>query len=310
MQVTVPCYAKLNLDLRVLGKRPDGYHELRTIFQTISLHDSLAIEFVPRTRTRIELRSLIQISDNLVARAAEAVVNSLKLKGLIRLELRKQIPIGAGLGGGSSDAAAVLLALPALAGKRIPLAERVRLAESLGSDVPFFLLGGTAIGVGRGTELYPIPDPPTQHALIVSSGIHISTPDAYRLLNRPVAPALTSLRDSPILGEFQTIVWALADRSLDQLPLKNDFEEAVFGTHQELASLLRKLRRLGARPARMTGSGSAVFGIFHTAAEARAAAARFPSGMAFPVRFLSRGQYRNAWRAALGTAANAGGFAP
>jgi len=306
VQVTVPCFAKLNLDLRVLHKRPDNYHELRTIFQTISLKDRLEIEYQPAKRTQIHLSSSIEIEDNVVVRSAKAVLAPLKTTAWVRFVIQKQIPLGAGLAGGSSDAAAVLIALPALAGKHIPLIDLVRLAESLGSDVPFFLNGGTALGLGRGTEVYPLPDLPQLIALVLSPGIHVSTATAYKALNRC---ALTSPAESPILREFQTIAWNLAGSSLDQLPLKNDFEEAVFGIHKELAAQVRKLRKLGAKPALMTGSGSALFGIFETSADARAAASEFPAGAAHIVRFVSRWQYRSHWRRSLGPAAEASCFA-
>jgi 4-diphosphocytidyl-2-C-methyl-D-erythritol kinase len=303
VRVTVPSLAKLNLDLRVLSKRPDGYHELRTIFQTISLKDTLAIEFELKKRTQIELSCSFDIADNLVVRSAKIVLDHLKLKAWVRFVLDKRIPMGAGLGGGSSNAAAVLLALPALAGKRIPMPELVRLAESLGSDVPFFLFGGTALGLGRGTELYPLPDQPPRPAVVVSTGIHVSTAEAYRALNRPVTNALTSSADSPILREFQTITWMPDGSSLAQIPLSNDFEKPVFSIHRELAAVARKLRRLGANPALMTGSGSAVFGVFNTGREAQSAAAQFPAGAAVAVRFVTRRQYRSLWRRALGPAA-------
>lgn len=302
-KVKVPCFGKLNLDLRVLGKRPDGYHEVRTIYQTITLKDTLAIEFSFAKRTQIEIQASEKIEDNLVVRTAKTVLEHLKTTGWVRFSLHKRIPIGAGLGGGSSDAAAVLIALPALAGKQISFAERIRLAESLGSDVAFFLHGGTAVGMGRGTELYPLPDQPPRPVLVVSPGFHVSTAEAYRALNRPATSALTSGSESPMLGEFQTVAWALANSSLDQLPLKNDFEEAVFGVHQGLAALARKLRRLGANPAHMTGSGSALFGVFRTIGQAQAAASHFSSGNAFAARFLSRGRYQSIWRRSLNAAA-------
>ncbi len=300
MQVTVPSFAKLNLDLRVLHKRADGYHELRTIFQTISLKDKLTIDFDFAKRTQIDLSSSVDIPDNVVVRSAKLVLDALKVRARVRFVLDKRIPMGAGLGGGSSNAAAVLLALPALAGKRISYPELVRLAESLGSDVPFFLCGGTALGFGRGTEIYPLPDLPARPVLIVSSGIHVSTPEAYAALGRNVTDPLTSFPESPILREFQTIAWTLDGSSLDQLPLKNDFEKAVFQRHAELPALARKLRRLGARPARMTGSGSALFGVFPTREESQAAASEFRAGTAVSVRFVPRRQYVRDWRRALG----------
>ncbi len=299
MYVTVPSFAKLNLDLRVLSKRPDGFHELRTVFQTISLSDSLEISFEPAKRTSIQIDSSIDIADNLVVRSAALTLDALKLKATVNFKLRKKIPMGAGLGGGSSNAAAVLLALPDLARKRLPPDQLIRLAETLGSDVPFFLLGGTAMALGRGTELYPLPDLPSHHALVVSTGVHVSTAQAYQSLNRDVTNALTSTATSPMLREFQAMAWGLENSRLHQLPLKNDFQEAVFKTYPELAAVARKLRKLGASPALMTGSGSAIFGIFPSSAQTRDAAAAFPPGHAHPVRFLTRSQYQSRFAKAL-----------
>ena len=316
-RVTVPSLAKLNLDLRVLHKRPDGYHELRTIFQTISLRDTLIIDFQPARRSRIELNSSVDIPDNLVLRAAQLVADEWKIRADVRISLKKKIPMGAGLGGGSSNAAAALLALTALAGKQVPFPQLLRLGEQLGSDVPFFFHGGTALGLGRGTELYPLPDQPPRPALVIATGVHVSTAEAYRVLGRQaqgegdshVTNALTSPRKSPILGEFQVITWNLDQPDFTRLRFVNDFEEPVFKTHRSLAAVARKLRRLGARPALMTGSGSAIFGVFETAHEVEAVTRQFPPGTAFPVSFVSRRQYRRLWRRALGPAAAASCFA-
>ena len=306
MTVTVPSLAKLNLDLRVLGKRPDGYHELRTVFQTISLGDSITIGFEFSKRSALHLDSSVDIPDNLVLRAAKLVMDELKIRATVRISLKKKVPMGAGLGGGSSNAASILIALPALAGKRLSLDRTVRFALGLGSDVPFFLYGGTALGVGRGTELYPLADLPPHFALVVSTGVHVSTAEAYRALGRSnVTNALTSTEDLPILGEFQSIAWRLSRSNLHQLPLKNDFEEPVFAIHPELRSAVRKLRRVGARPALMTGSGSAVFGVFPDSTTRDASCSHFPAGTAFPVRFVPRRQYRNLWAKALASAAPA-----
>lgn len=298
----------MNLDLRVLSKRSDGYHDLRTIFQTISLQDSLRIDFDLAKRTRIELDSSVEIADNLVVRAANLVLEHLRVKGWVRFALTKKIPMGAGMGGGSSNAAAVLMALPALAGRPLARENLSALGESLGSDVPFFLHGGTALGLGRGSELYPLPDLPTHSVLVVSTGIHVSTAEAYRGLGREVTNALTSGHESPILREFQAIAWALNSARLEQLPLKNDFEAAVFKAHPELAAVVRKLRRLGGKPAMMTGSGSAVFGVFETAAGAKQAAGAFRGRSVYPARFLNRRRYQALWRRALGSVSEASCF--
>ncbi len=178
----VRSFAKLNLDLRVLGKRPDGYHELRTVFQTISLADTLDIEFIPARRTSIELAGNVDIPNNLVVRAAEALVERAGVRGTIRFELLKRIPMGGGLGGGSSNAAAVLLALPVLAGKAVPLAKLADIGAAMGSDVPFFLMVGQPSAWGGEPSFTPSP----ACAARVSwsrPGIHVSTPEAYAALH-------------------------------------------------------------------------------------------------------------------------------
>lgn len=314
MEVTVPSLAKINLDLRVLHKRTDGYHELRSIFQTISLKDTVTVRFESARRLDLALDSSVDIPDNLVLRAANLVSEELNIKARIRFKLRKLIPMGAGLGGGSSNAAAVLIALPAMAGKQLSVSRLMGLAERLGSDVPFFLLGGTAVGIGRGTELYPLEDQPRRHLLVVSTGIHVSTREAYNRLARKtvassVTTTLTSPVDLPILREFQTIAWTLGRPDLRQIPFANDFEKPVFETHGEISAAVRKLRRAGAKPVLMTGSGSAVFAVFDTAAQVKTAAQSFPPGTAFPSRFVDRRQYRSLWTRALGSAAGASCFA-
>jgi 4-diphosphocytidyl-2-C-methyl-D-erythritol kinase len=305
----VPSFAKVNLDLRVLHKRPDGFHELRTVFQSISLHDTIAIEFERTKRTQLVLNSSVPIENNIILKAARAVLDHLRITATVRFALSKRIPMGAGLGGGSSNAASVLLALPALAGKWVSVSQIHGWAADLGSDVPFFLYGGTALGIGRGTEIYPLPDLAGHNVVVVSSGVHVSTAEAYRALARP-APrnALTSSAAFPILGEFQAVSWALEDRTLRQVPLKNDFESVVFDLHPDLGRLLRKLKRLGANPAMMTGSGSALFGFVSSAVEAKRISGEFPPDSAHPVQFVSRRRYGATWHRALREAAAASVF--
>lgn len=133
----VRALAKLNLVLEILNKRPDGFHNLRTIFQTISLHDTLDVEYTPARKTAVELESNVEIANNLVVRAAEAVLESSNARGRLKFRLQKRIPMGGGLGGGSTNAAAVLLAVPVLTGRQVSLDKLLELAGSLGSDVPF-----------------------------------------------------------------------------------------------------------------------------------------------------------------------------
>ena len=294
--VRVRSLAKINLDLRVLNKRPDGFHELRSIFQTISLADTIELAFTPQRTTRIDLDSDIDIPNNLITRAAEQVLSASHATGHLALRLRKKIPMGGGLGGGSGNAAAILLALPVLTGKPLSLDQRMELASGLGSDVPFFLLGGAALGLGRGTELYPLPEPPARPALIVLPPVQVSTAEAYRNLNRK----LTDEGPSRTIRGFQLLAWELGEREPGGpwQPV-NDFETVVFQQHPQLGSIKGKLLKLGAQPALMSGSGSTLFGIFPNA-QARAHAAAqlrndFANIQVHAVSLVPRSRYRALW---------------
>jgi 4-diphosphocytidyl-2-C-methyl-D-erythritol kinase len=281
----VRALAKLNLDLRVLSRRPDGYHELRTVFQTISLADTLDISFARSRQTAIELKDAAQIADNLVVRAARLAMDAMRVTGRVEMTLAKRIPMGAGLGGGSSDAAAVLLALPALAGRPLPLPTLCDLAQQLGSDVPFFLLGGRAVGIGRGTELFPLTDGVAQPGLVIAPGIHVATAQAYRDLSA----RLTSESEADKARDFQRHAWGLDESGA------NDFEAVVFEREPRLAALKRRLARTGASPAMMTGSGSALFGLFADRAAAARARERFADVQTFPISLVTRNRYRRLW---------------
>lgn len=279
--------AKINLELLVLAQRPDGYHELRTIFHTISLADSIDIAFTPAHRTTIELVDALHLADNLAARAARAAMDAMRLTGRVEMRLKKRIPIGAGLGGGSSDAAAVLLALPVLAGRSLAIDRLRQLGEQLGSDVPFFLLGGAAAGIGRGTELFPLPDGRQLSGVLVSPGIHISTSDAYRLLNS----RLTSESQQNKMVTFQSRVW---DGGVSRTAC-NDFETVVVEQHGIIGAIKKRLLRAGASMALMTGSGSAVFGVFASSAQASEVFRSFRKERVFRFSLVSRARYRAMW---------------
>jgi 4-diphosphocytidyl-2-C-methyl-D-erythritol kinase len=217
-------------------------------------------------------------------------LQTLEIEADVRFSLRKNIPSGAGLGGGSSDAAAVLLALPALAGKVIAPARLAEIAGRLGSDVPFFLHGGTALGLGRGEELYPLPDRAGRFVLLVTPEVHSSTAEAYRDLSE----TLTLIPLQNKLNSFQQEVWQPGNGS----PV-NDFEGVVFARHPELQRMKNDLRRLGSESAAMTGSGSAVFGIFRDRTSLLRASKAFSKEKSFAISFVSSPQYRFAYRRAL-----------
>jgi 4-diphosphocytidyl-2-C-methyl-D-erythritol kinase len=283
----VRALAKINLDLRVLGKRPDGYHELRTVFQTVSLADELELAFEPRPSTEITLEGAGAIPDNLALKAARLCLEELRIGGRLEMSLSKRIPMGAGLGGGSSDAAAVLLALPVLAGGVIPMERLTAIARDLGSDVPFFLLGGRAVGVGRGTELYPLPDAPAGPALLIAPSIHVSTPAAYQSLDR--GELTTELLQNKI-DTFQSHVWGSG-----AVAGVNDFEDVVFREHPSLRTLKQRLIRLGAHSAMMSGSGSSVYGIFDAGTKVDRAIKSLRKENIFPISLVSRARYRASW---------------
>jgi 4-diphosphocytidyl-2-C-methyl-D-erythritol kinase len=287
--------AKINLDLRVLHKRADGFHELRTIFQTISLADTIDIEY-RRGSSKMDLKSNIEIPGNLILKAADLVLRTLRANCQLRIRLTKRIPMGGGLGGGSSNAAAVLLALPVLLKKRLSLEKLMELAAELGSDVPFFLMGGTAIGLGRGTELYPLPDAQKWPGLVLTPEIHSSTAAAYGALKRKVLGE----GSGAIINNFQFVVQSASSPSPDpQSPFANDFEAVVFHQHPQLKSMKGKLLKSGAWRAMMTGSGSALFGLFPSR-ELRDRAVGlfrkdFASDRVYPFTMVNRSRYRALW---------------
>jgi 4-diphosphocytidyl-2-C-methyl-D-erythritol kinase len=298
---TLRSLAKINLDLRVLHKNPDGFHELRTVFQTISLADNIGIEFEKARRTELSIDDPEAIPDNLIVRAARAALEAMGVSARVHFRLIKRIPMGGGLGGGSSNAASVLLALPVLAGRALPLEVSLRIAASLGSDVPFFLLGGTALGMGRGTELYPLADLPPEPLLIVSPGLHIATPEAYKALNR----GLTFTESSSSINDFQSYVRSLIEeRSAGTASAygANDFEAAVSSQYPQLKTIMGKLSKLDAVGVRMTGSGSAVFAIFGSSEERDRARRMLQGDRVFQgfrllaASLVSRASYRRLWR--------------
>lgn len=287
--VELNAYAKVNLGLAVMGRREDGFHELRTVYQSISLADHLEVKLAPGAPAVHLESSGIAVPEgrqNLAVRAAEAVLEELKLKRRVWLRLHKRIPAGSGLGGASSDAAAIIRALLYLSGKALPKDGALSLAASLGSDVPFFLFGGRALGVGRGEEVYPLPEGPRRWCVVVFPGVSSSTPEAYRRLH---APLLTSRRADHNIDLFCSKINGAA---WDQL--ENDFERVVFPTVPELAGVKKTLLRRGARMAALSGSGSAVFGIFSEPRQAREAVQQLqkPGRDVFLARTVSRREFQ------------------
>ena len=299
-EIRIPAYAKVNLRLDVLGKRADGYHELRTIFHTVTLQDTL--QFRPARGNAIELQiqgneqlSQESAEKNLVYRAVDALRRELKIRPGVQILLQKRIPAGRGLGGGSSDAAAALLGYLQFVRKKVESTRLLEIAAALGADVPFFLLGGRALGIGKGDEIYALPDVPKRTLLIVSPReIHVPTPDAYRWLHAPELASLTKFAANHKLFEFCALCW-----STQVERLSNDFEKAVFRRHPRLDRIRRVLLQKGASEALLAGSGSAVFGVFPSPAKARRAVVGFPHDQTFVCETISRSRYAQKMNSAL-----------
>lgn len=297
-EVHIPAFAKINLRLDLVGKRPDGYHELRTIFQTISLHDEIRLRASRRPGITLTIQGNAALAaeparKNLVYRAVEAVRRELNSRGGVEIELKKAIPAGGGLGGGSSDAAAAIFGYLQLTRKKLALVRLMEIAASLGADVPFFLLGGRALGVSRGDEIYPLQDvPKLQLLVVVPKEIRVPTPEAFRWIKaRPLG-----LTKSPVnskLLQFCALSWGSQGSGLS-----NDFEGPVFRRHPRLDQIKRALLQRGATEASLAGSGSAVFGIFPSPAMARRAAVGFPHDQTFVCETLSRDRYARRMRIA------------
>lgn len=286
-RLVVRAHAKVNLDLRVLGLRPDGFHELRTVFQTIELHDTLTVVHRPGPFLLQCRTSGVPLDDsNLAWKAAAALWHALGRSGDpcdTCVTIEKGIPMEAGLGGGSADAAATLQALARLWGGA-PVTLLREVAGGIGADVAFFLSGGTALGLGRGEEIYPLVDLPPLSIVIARPPFGVSTAEAYGWYDEDRAAGLKDPRELQILP----VPWPT--RAAQMI---NDLEPPVVRRHPEILPLKSALREAGALASAMSGSGSAVFGLFRS----RAAAARVVKPLsrggvtAFLTRTLTRAEY-------------------
>lgn len=253
------CPAKVNLYLKILGRRPDGYHDLITVMQPLTLADELTLAPDRNSLTLIcDHPELPQGEENLVFRAARVFERETGLELRVRLTLHKRIPVAAGLGGGSSDAAGCLLALNTLAGGPLDMAALHRLGASLGADVPFFLRPGPAVGRGIGTELAPLALPPYWYVL-ANPGFSLSTRWVYENL------------DLKSLNVEEELDLKKFSRDNPGAWVKNDLESVTLKRHPEMLETLKELDRLGAQARGMSGSGPTLFGLFPTLEAARQA---------------------------------------
>jgi 4-diphosphocytidyl-2-C-methyl-D-erythritol kinase len=313
MILTLPSFAKINWVLEILGKRPDGYHELRTLLQTISLADELS--FTASSRG-IEIvgsgHDLPCDETNLAHRAAKLLCDFTGIDRGVRITINKRIPVAGGLGGGSSNAAVTLLALQKLWKVELATRDLLTIGKQLGADVPFFFMGGTCLGIGRGDEVYPLEDFTAPFLLLVNAGIQMPTAQVYAdlpaELTNPAATAKMPLSleaayantrsGHPVSGQLsgQASGQVLGVMRPECFRLHNDLETPAFARHPMIGEIKKRLMDIGARSVLMSGSGSTVFAIFDSE-EARERALRDVSGTGWwcaPAHTLSRRQYQEA----------------
>lgn len=291
----MPAFAKINWLLRVLGRRPDGFHELKTVFQTILLHDALSFsrrgdEFIYLTCDRV---GIPVDRSNLVVRAALLLKERAGIQWGADIHLEKRIPAPGGLGGGSADAAAALLGLCRLWNVEVGPVALAEIARELGADVPFFLTGGTALGTGIGDQLKSLPDAKPSLLVIVTPDVQVATGAAYEALK---ADALTkemverTLTVSPLSEELGRFPHA---------DMKNDFEPVVSELYPPVARAKELLLENGAQFAMLCGSGASVFGVFSDRLAQERAASQIRAGSGHSV-FVTETIGRTAYAAAMG----------
>ncbi|MBI4456191.1 MAG: 4-(cytidine 5'-diphospho)-2-C-methyl-D-erythritol kinase [Acidobacteria bacterium] len=275
--ITTPSFAKVNLYLRVLGREPSGYHRIETVFQSVSLHDTLSFEPLPYPHLEVESDLAPNGKANTVYQAAARIVPA--GKG-IRIQIRKKIPMGAGLGGGSSNAAVTLLVLNSLFGMNRSFLELEGIAAELGADVPFFLVGGTAYGAHYGERVVPLPDAAASSVVLLYPAVHVSTAEAYRNLK---------LTKEKLDGTIQNFCYSLLNHRVDSLEavMSNDFESVAYRDRQ-IATAKRFLRRQGFGKVHLSGSGSTLFAL----GDSRERLPVKSGWQMWRARFVSRNQYR------------------
>lgn len=274
-EITVFAPAKINVILRILDRRPDGFHNLWSIMQTVALQDEVQIR-LRADRQDIQLRcdatQLAADQSNLVYRAAAAVLARAQQSIGLDIELRKRIPMGAGLGGGSSDAAATIIGLNHLLRLEWSPTQMADVGLSLGSDVPFFLFAPSAFVAGRGETVRPVVVEGARWVVLVNPGFGVNTKWAYQELaaTRTVVTPMTLVQRE--LDRQSQVSWVQLIAAAE-----NDFETPVFAAQGKLREIKRSLQAQGAEIALLSGSGATVFGVFADEASARLVQAQFMS---------------------------------
>ena len=286
MRATYRSFAKVNLHLEVLGPRSDGYHQLRTVFQSVDLCDFLTVEIGGQgVELKVVDGSLPSDARNLAYRAAVSFLATWRAANGVRLTLDKRIPVGGGLGGGSSNAAVVLLGLrDLLAVEEATDAELERLGRELGADVPFFLKGGTALGLGRGDEIVPLPDLPAREVWLATPGVEVSTRTVFAEFE-----GLTADREVSSMGRLAWeggADWEMVARAW------NDLQPLVLRRFPEVSGVYNALIEAGAGAVRLSGSGATWWAVFEEPITSVELVARLPSNCrVFRARTLSRGEF-------------------
>jgi len=314
MAISVPSFAKINLGLRIGALRPDGFHELLTVYQTIALHDFVRVSVGRGAGIEIRCKDprVPCDSSNTCYKVAERAVEALQVRGRVVIEIDKRLPVQGGLGGASGNAVAALMALERAVKKQLTGPERLRISAEVGSDLPLFLIGGTILGVGRGEQVYPLSDLPSTPCVVLLPETAVSTPKAFadwdQLTSSPSS-------DKMLKSSREISAWlAAAETSrgsgvsakgggraesplldLVRTGIENDFEKVVFPKHPELREVKLVLERSGAQYASLSGSGSAVYGVFSSRENAARAAKNLTAhgARARVTATLTRRQYWN-----------------
>jgi 4-diphosphocytidyl-2-C-methyl-D-erythritol kinase len=325
MTVEIRSFAKINVGLRIGAKRADGFHELLTVYQIIGLHDVIhvSVERGSGVEIRCEDPRVPKDESNTCHRIVRRATAALRAKGKVVIEIEKRLPVQGGLGGASSNAVAAMLALERALNKSLTPAERLDIAAQVGSDLSLFGIGGTVLGVGRGEQVYPLEDLPALPCVIVTPEVGVSTPKAFAEWDRMCAAAVPRKSDTkltldsvsdrmnelgrglsawlsqrysgaPVRGRAENPLLALVRAGIE-----NDFEQVVFPEYPELREVKRALVRAGAKYASLSGSGSTLYGLFASRADAVHAAARLgeQGWTAQATATLTRTQY---WRRVFG----------
>ena len=326
MSIAVRSFAKINLGLKIGPVRADGFHELRTIYQTIALHDVVRVDVQPGSGIEIRCNDpRVPLDEsNTCYQAAERVLKAAKASAKVIVQIEKRLPVQGGLGAGSSNAVATMLGLERALDTKLSAEDKLRIAAEIGSDVPLFLIGGTVLGIGHGEEVCPLQDLPRMHLVVVTPPIAVSTPKAFAQWDNLVAgeAALTGAGATGTINEFGQAVDAWlsegvfsravsasepasgvpavgGDRAetplldLVRAGIENDFERVVFPEYPDLSEVKRVLEREGARYASLSGSGSTLYGLFGSGEEAQAAASRMSASghAAVATTTLTREEY-------------------